>query len=452
MSYEDRIIEKSEKEYESKIEKTLKIATEISKEHKFIYDEKTDRLYEYLDNYYQVVKIGDRGSALHRVVVSYAGGEKLKIIERNNIINNIEMLSFIPDSHFNNTYLNFNNVIFDTSSMTIKEHSQDYICTNRIPYNYDPNAKCPLFLDFLDYVLNNDKNKINILQEFSGYCLTNNCKYEKSLFIVGTGQNGKGTFTNTILNMLGKDNVSAAGLEDISDPCARAALINKLLNIDTEVDRGAEKFETIFRKVASGEDTLYNEKYIPPYSKAISTKLMFSANKMPRITAESFGFYRRMLLVTFDVDVPEDKKDIELKEKILLELPGVLNWALSGLERLNSNKKFSITPYMEKEVNQLMSDNNPVAQYIEECIQFKFEGKDFGEDKIRVFHSYVFWCKQHGYYSLSFRKFNKEFFDISKNYTIKDGRRITEKRENFWPNVHIVECTELDIKRDHYGL
>lgn len=447
----DVLVEKFEYNPNNKLEKTLRIAKFICENTTLKYNETSDRLFEYRDNYYQVIKTGNRGSRMHSIIMETPGGMKLKTNERENIIKNVEVLSCEPEISFNNGCLNFNNVIFDTETMSIKEHSSDVICTSRIPYDYDPTATCPNFDEFLKYVMNGDINKIKILQEFIGYCLTNHCRYEKALFMVGGGQNGKGTFTNTILNLFGQDNVSAAGLEDIADPCSRAALINKIVNIDTEVDRRAERFETIFRKIASGEETLYNEKYIQAYSKAVRCKLIFSANKMPRIDESTYGFYRRMLVIPFDVVIPEDRKDVNLKVKLLSELPGILNWALDGYRRLSEQGKFSTTAYMEKELNKLMVDNNPIAQFIEECLEFRFEGKDFGATKSDTYNSYTFWCNKYGYKPFAHRRFSTEFLDLCKNNTIPNARKSGDKREHYWPNLVILSCSEADIKREKWG-
>jgi putative DNA primase/helicase len=98
-------------------------------------------------------------------------------------------------------------------------------------------------------------------------------------------------------------------------------------------------------------------------------RLVFSCNSIPKNYADrSDGFYRRLILIRFDNTIPEDKRDNELREKIMLEADGILAWSLVGLKRLMANKyRFSETDRTKNELQKYKSENSSVLSFVDEC-------------------------------------------------------------------------------------
>ncbi len=243
------------------------------------------------------------------------------------------------------TLINFLNGTFvvDSKAQRLRKPCPEDFITYQLPFSYDPSATAPMFMDFLNKVVP-DSDKQKVLQEYLGYIFVSsqNLKLEKVLLLYGSGANGKSVFIEIMSAMLGKDNVSRYSLESITDPkgYSRAELITKLLNLSTEISGRMDK--GLFKQMASGESIEARHIYGRPFTMENYAKLLFSTNELPKETENTDGFFRRWLIVPFDVTIPEAEQDKELAATIMSkELSGVLNWVLQGLDRLLHQARFT---------------------------------------------------------------------------------------------------------------
>ncbi len=211
--------------------------------------------------------------------------------------------------------LNFSSGMFDCKGNNLGDHKDEYLSTLRIPYKYDMLAECPLWINTLKGIFEDDSDRINILQEYIGYCLTRDVKREKALLLLGESRSGKSTILDTINHLIGEENVSSVALEYLSNPQYTPMLINKMVNIDWDVASGAEKFEANFKIITSGEPVSVNQKFIATFKFRPYCKLIMAANKFPRITDHSSAFYKRLILIPCNRVFEADEQDINLKTK-----------------------------------------------------------------------------------------------------------------------------------------
>src|SRR5690606_19592422 len=110
--------------------------------------------------------------------------------------------------------------------------------TTQIPHNYEPDAVCPRFDQFLDEIFRGDSDAIikkRIIWEIIGYSLTNTAKYEKFILLVGKGANGKSVLLEIIMALVGHENTAAVQPAEFSNKFQRGYLHRKLVNIVTEL-------------------------------------------------------------------------------------------------------------------------------------------------------------------------------------------------------------------------
>ena len=115
-----------------------------------------------------------------------------------------------------------------------------------------------------DGIFEKNKEKISILQEFFGQCLTRDVKQEKGMLLLGESRSGKSTILNTLQNMVGKNNCSTLALKYIIHPVFTSQLVGKLINIDKDVSAKAVDFEEDFKKIEDfyrGVNAKYPEKF-----------------------------------------------------------------------------------------------------------------------------------------------------------------------------------------------
>ncbi|MCE7064023.1 phage/plasmid primase, P4 family [Dyadobacter sp. CY326] len=241
--------------------------------------------------------------------------------------------------------INLKNGTFEISPKRnlLRQFNRADFITYQLPFDYDPDAKAPQFAKYLDHVLP-DKERQLILAEYLGYIFIqpSTLKLEKVLLLYGTGANGKSVFFEVVTALLGSKNVSNFTLPSLTNDNGyyRAKISNMLLNYVTEINGKLEA--AMFKQLASGEPVEARLPYGEPFTVDKYAKLMFNCNELPRDVEQTNAFFRRFLIVPFDVTIPESEQDRELPSKIIAnEMSGVFNWVLSGLERLLKQKRFS---------------------------------------------------------------------------------------------------------------
>ena len=311
----------------------------------------------------------------------------------------------------------------DKHNVKLRPHHRDDFLTYSLDYNYNPDATAPIFTKYLDDVLPEIATQ-NVLQEFMGYVFTQNFKVEKVAVLHGDGQNGKSVFFEVVNEMMGKDNISYKGLGDIcmrgdKGNNHRADLENKLINYASELNPEGADFD-IFKALTSAEPTSARRLYKDVYMFSNTAKMIFNANKLPSSVERTKGFFRRFLIIPFDVTITEDKKDINLHNKIIDgELSGVLNWTIIGLKRLLNNEDFSYAEKVEKAVEKYKKSTNSVALFIED------EGfiKDLNGTYTNkmLYSAYSEWCNDSGMRRLNKANFGREMAGLGFE-TYRTGR------------------------------
>ncbi len=283
--------------------------------------------------------------------------------------------------------------------------------TYQLPYSYDSKAECPMFLRFLNEVLP-DESAQKVLSEYLGYLFIKNgnksIKAEKMLVLYGSGANGKSVVFEIMLALLGRENVSNYSLTSLTDSAGyyRAQISNKLVNYGSEI--GGKLEADMLKKMASGEPIEARQPYGRPLLLHEYAKLIFNCNQLPKDVEQTDAYFRRFLILPFNVTIEEDKQDKLLASKIIeSELPGILNWILEGLKRLLEQGKFTKCKISEDVLNRYKIESDSVQMYLEEFnIQKSPDTKDYKPLKI-IYEVYRTFCLDNGYKPLNKSNFTK---------------------------------------------
>lgn len=123
----------------------------------------------------------------------------------------------------------------------------------------------------------------------------------------------------------------------------------------------------LFKQLASGEPVEARLPYGNPFTLKNYAKLIFNCNELPKDAELTEAFFRRFLIVPFDVTIPEHEQDKQLAKKIIEnELSGVFNWVLDGLKRLLIQKHFTECEAVKQAREQYERDSDSVALFLEE--------------------------------------------------------------------------------------
>ena len=277
-----------------------------------------------------------------------------------------------PPGNKDTVLINLQNGTFEISPQGTKLRPfdrSDFI-TYQLPFEYNPQAKAPLFEAYLNKVLP-DTERQRVLAEYLGFVFikhgSNTLKEEKALILYGTGANGKSVFFEIVTAMFGRQNVSNYSLQSLTEEKGfyRAKISNKLVNYASEING---KLETsLFKAMVSGEPVEACLKYGQPFTMEDYAKFIFNCNELPKDVEHTNAYFRRFLIIPFDVTIPEHEQDKNLHAKIIeKELSGVFNWVLQGLNRLLEQKRFSDCEAAQKAVEQYKFESNSVQMFLNE--------------------------------------------------------------------------------------
>lgn len=263
----------------------------------------------------------------------------------------------------------FNNVVFDMDLNETYPHAENLETNICMPYDYDPKAECPMFLRFLSEVLPSAGLRETV-QEFCGALFVDRRLYkiENILFLIGTGQNGKGVFSEAIQNMLGAGNYTSFSVERLvksSDKAGNIAAMNgKLANICPDMSKG-DISGGDFKIIVSGENIQARFQYGRSFQATELPLIIANVNEMPVTTDHSYGHHRRPLPIPFNVTISNETKDVELPTKLRGEVSGIFNWVYEGRKRFIKNDgKFSEGPEVLAEKERIRVESNSVLQFL----------------------------------------------------------------------------------------
>jgi len=284
----------------------------------------------------------------------------------------LSIIPFLVVSDDKGYIANVKNGLLNIYTRELQPHSPDFVSLIQYPVDYDPTAKCPVWVKCMDdWMLGDEKEeKIRLLQQFSGYCLSSSMLYDRALFIVGDGGNGKSTFIDTIAMVIGKESTSHIDLESLYGAFGMHGLIGKRLNIIEEV-HGNYYQSNKLKKLISGEQVTIDIKYKPQFTFRPQAKFVFAVNLLPRVDDTSTATERRICCLQF-LNNYRDNPNYELRSDVGLlakELSGILNWMVKGAIDLKDNKEFVKTFEQTKMLDEYREENSSVEGFLSQCIK-----------------------------------------------------------------------------------
>lgn len=234
-------------------------------------------------------------------------------------------------------YINFKNGVLKTDTGELLPHSPEWGFLYCLPFNFDPNAKSPVFDSFLAGVTRQDKDLAEVILEFTGYALCDREYWlQKSIVFVGRGSNGKTTLLKIIEALVGKKNFSTLSMNDLQNENMRSQLEGKLINICDEFPQATLKNTEMFKKLMGGT-VMVKQLYQNPKTITNNAKFFYSCNELPRSRDHSHGYFRRLTIVPFKAqfNLEDGTADRGLLKKMYLELPGIFNRVFEAYKTLS---------------------------------------------------------------------------------------------------------------------
>lgn len=268
------------------------------------------------------------------------------------------------------TTIAFRNKVLNLKDMTTHAHSPEHMTRIYLDFDYDTKATCREWDQFLVDVIPDSPSR-QILQEFLGLMFVNNdeLSIEASMFVYGTGSNGKGVIQYVLDNMLGEycSGYTLAQLCSNNDAGYNLADANgKLLNYASDMDKKIFS-NGIFKQIAAREPIQVRQVTQAPFKATDMPLIISNINAIPEITDTSHGFWRRFLLVHLPKTILDKDQDRTLKMRLLGEISGIFNWIIAGRERILRNRgQFTVSSYMNRMVTEIRVESNSVMSFMQD--------------------------------------------------------------------------------------
>lgn len=334
----------------------------------------------------------------------------------------------------------FKNGVLNINTMEILPFSPDYIITNKIPWNYNPDAYSELADKTLDQWSCSDPEIRSLLEECIGYCFYRKNNLEKAFILTGSGANGKSTYLEVLKKILSTQNYSPLDLCEVGERFSTIMLSEKLANIgdDINMDFLEGKTLSLFKKIVSGNAIKAEGKNDPAKTMIPIAKLLFSANSVPKMATQGIRAIKRRLIIipfnaTFERYLEDGSDNPEFNNKLKEELTTqesieyLIVLGIKGLKRILENADFSKSAKVQDEVDQFEKDNDPILQWLD--TMKNSDESDVVKEYIcretltTIYASYSTFCYEHHLVPMSDAMLSKE---LLKRFNLKPYRKTTE--------------------------
>lgn len=406
-----------------------------------------DRFATYMKNNHHIIRINNQ-LHMYQDGIYISGqadieGEMIKHIPQLNRSKRKEVLDYLDVLIRENTpateahLIAFRNGILNVYDDSFTPLTPEHIITNRIDWDYNPQAYDELTDKTLNKIACNDESIRALLEEATGICMFRRNELGKAFILTGTGSNGKSTFLNMLRHMLGKRNISSLDLKKLSDRFSTVMLFGKMANIGDDISDEFVVDSSIFKKIVTGETIDAEQKGQPKFEFEPYVKLFFSANNIPRMGKgrDSAAISRRLVIIPFEAKFsPEDADYVpfigdKLKTQEAMEY--LIQLGIKGLKRVLETRQFTTSEKVQKELDEYEESNNPVLGFIKEC-----ESEDFqieNNPTSDVYRRYNEYCLSNNLNPMSNIEFSKQinkllnFQIIDKKISGKKYRIFTSK-------------------------
>ena len=261
--------------------------------------------------------------------------------------------------------------------------------TDALPHDYDALALPVKWLEFISEVFKGDEDaqqKEMLIQEWFGYCLDRSLNLHKALVLYGDGGNGKSVILDVLAAMVPYH--TRLEWHELNEQRNLERLAGSWVNIATEISYKDNTGTTGFKKAVAGETLTANPKYKKPFDFKPYAKFAFATNGLPMVDDVSNGVFRRLMVISLNNSFV-GRENWNLTSELLKEMPGIIQWAITGLNRLHKNRAFTIVPSNVTELQEYRRAVNSMQSFYDESVSM-YEGQTVSFSEF--YRSYTAYC------------------------------------------------------------
>lgn len=312
-------------------------------------------------------------------------------------------ISATPDEFDANPWaLNVANGTVDLRTGTLHPHDPKRMLTKIAPVDYDPNAACPVFDAFLEDILK-DHDVREFVARAIGYSITGRISEHKLFMPYGSGANGKSTLLEAIRHVLG-DYADQAEPDLLlarrdAHPTGTAKLQGKRFVTTSETNDQRRLDEANVKRLTGGEVLTARFMRQDYFEFTPTHKLWLTTNHRPQVRGTDAGIWRRLRVIPFEVQIPDDKQDRMLDTKLRAEAAGILRWAIDAClrwQRDGLTEPLAVT----MATATYRADMDVLGDFLDERCELNDHSVTAAAD---IYSAYAEWCRESGEESMSQR-------------------------------------------------
>jgi putative DNA primase/helicase len=332
------------------------------------------------------------------------------------------------------------NCTIDLRTGKARKHHRDDFLTKISPVDYDTNAMCPRWSQFLNEILPGHEHCcVPFLQRAIGYTLTGRINEECFFVCWGPrGRNGKSKFIETVRHVLGDYGkvasfdtfVARKGDEKLNDV---AGFRGARLIVASESEHSKRLAEAKIKRMTGDEAVTGEFKYQEQFSYVPTYKIWLVTNAKPKVVGTDNAIWDRTHLIPFNRYFSENERDPNLGEKLKSESSGVLNWVIEGCLEWQK-QTLNVPPCVREATNEYRAEQDVLRHFIEDrCLV----GTDRWAGKQPMYDAYKAWAERMGEFVMPFAEFTERF-----QLQFEEGR--SGPRGRHWKGVAVRSDSEFE--------
>lgn len=321
------------------------------------------------------------------------------------------------------TLLNVSNGYIDLASGELHDHDITKLFSKEANVEYSDKAGCDEWIKFLDQIFDHNQELIDYVQTAVGYSMTGSIKEQIMFILYGNGRNGKSVFLETISNILGTyaKTIQASSImvkQNSGGPNSDIArLAGARLVTSSEPNEGLRMDEGLVKQLTGGDKVVARQLYGKEFEFEPEFKLWLATNHKPIIRGTDDGIWRRIRLIPFTVQIPDDQVDKDLKYKLARESIGILNWAVDGALKWQQHGLH--TPRVIESASEgYREEMDVLSQFVSEACDTSTE---YTINASQLYKLYKSWAEDNVQYQMSNTKFGREMTNRFKKVHTRAG-------------------------------
>lgn len=347
-----------------------------------------------------------------------------------------------------NYLLNCANGTIDLRTSTLRPHARENMITKRSPVAYEPKAKCPAWLKFLDEIFKGDEEILEFIHCACGYTLTGETREQVFFIMYGCGSNGKTTFITALRNILDGYHMkistdtlveknSAGGATNDIAMLGGARFVSAI-----ETSAGKKLAESLVKELTGQDQISARFLYKEFFTFTPVFKLWLACNHVPIIQGQDNGIWRRIRLVPFlqryeVVGHPTGPyMDKTLEGKLAKEYEGILAWLVRGCQMWLS-KGLPVCNAITAATGKVQQNMDILNGFLTECTVWSSSAEITAK---ALYETYCAWATANGEKALSQKWFGMRLTERGNCERVHDRNGFT------WHGIGLVTNRYIDSR------